>query len=945
MIGQAPTASAAAVALGLAVTMAGACARDRLPDTMAERLSWDGEPGELFLEAALPVLERRCASPACHGVPEGSDHSAVDNSWFALPLDDSGVVSGEEQVVAARASAAAFVDPWSPPAHSPLLRTVVPPALGGLPHTGGATFSTWDDPDLQALAAWVAAEEEGGRGVDPAELTELELRFAQDVLPVLAQRRCMTAACHGPSALLSTLRQRAGIDGLFSAADIRANYGNARKFIALDGPAAMSRLLLKALPLGRGGILHKGGNDGFFGGDDDPDVVAISGWIDAEREAVVGAAPPVVGVIYASGPSIPRGPFDVTQPWWGSDLFAVGLPDGPSDAPLAPDNLTAGLHGGRADIRDPAVDHDGRRVAFAMRRDEGDGMNIYELDMASEELRQITFDRADFKPGAPPPFNVSPTYAPDGHIWFVSTRSAELADGGRRANTDLWEVDPADPSSIRRRTWAPNLELEPAFLRYGGVGGEIAFTSTRRFGDRFNAPIFRFPPGLQTEYHVHFGTQRDGESLVGIQDTPFGVHVVAALPEDAVWGAGALAFIDRNFGPDITAQERIPLASMPRFAHTMTYGTPRADAEGVFPGGLFRDPFPLPDGRLLAAAAPGAMDPRQLGAAPDFGVRLLDVRPDPETGRLRVMGGQVVADAPGRSDLSPVAVVVRAREPMKGHAHEDWESPTGVLNMFDLGLFQGIVETLEPRAKQLRDDLAAVRILAARPRPATLDVDPTAAPTSDPVEILGELPLAQDTSFFIEIPANRAIRFQPVDEHGMAVGADHLRWVFANPGETLHHSTKREVYDHRCAGCHGGLGGDPSDAAVPAPDAITSASVSYSTHAGADPLRPMAPMPVGLAGPGRVVDYEASVAPLLDRSCAVAGCHAGGAPAGGLRLTEAPGAPWVGDRARNSPLVDRVRGDGACPPPGAPVPPLTDAEVRMLIEWVDTGAVTSAESP
>ena len=206
----------------------------------------------------------------------------------------------------------------------------------------------------------------------------------------------------------------------------------------------------------------------------------------------------------------------------------------------------------------------------------------------------------------------------------------------------------------------------------------------------------------------------------------------------------------------------------------------------------------------------------------------------------------------------------------------------------------------------------------------------------------------------------------------MAVGAQHERWIFANPGEELFHSTHIDVYASRCAGCHGALEARPGASLVPEPDAVTGASISHSTHEEAYALKPRAPVPVGLDGDHRPVDFVADVQPILDRACAVDGCHAGPTPAASLSLTgastthyndayesllavdEAGAQRYVDERrarAVSSPLVARLYGrqlesprppTGQCPPPDGPVPPLTDAEREAFVEWVDTGATFGA---
>jgi hypothetical protein len=114
----------------------------------------------------------------------------------------------------------------------------------------------------------------------------------------------------------------------------------------------------------------------------------------------------------------------------------------------------------------------------------------------------------------------------------------------------------------------------------------------------------------------------------------------------------------------------------------------------------------------------------------------------------------------------------------------------------------------------------------------------------------------------------------------------------------------------------------------------------------------------GLSGETDVVEvtFEADIAPILARSCASYGCHAGAPPAGGLDLgpaaydglvdvpsSQLPSMPRVtpGDRAASYlflKLSDTQRdagGSGTIMPPGLG---LSADEVERVGAWIDQGA-------
>jgi hypothetical protein len=144
--------------------------------------------------------------------------------------------------------------------------------------------------------------------------------------------------------------------------------------------------------------------------------------------------------------------------------------------------------------------------------------------------------------------------------------------------------------------------------------------------------------------------------------------------------------------------------------------------------------------------------------------------------------------------------------------------------------------------------------------------------------------------------------------------------------------------------------------------------VTLSTHQSANPRRPLPPE---LCASPEGFHFRRDLAPILVRSCALGGCHAGAAPAGGLALTPTPtayydaayealqafgdgsgaGKRYVNERdasARSSYLAEKLLGrelgaprqlDFPCPPPGSAAPPLSDGEVRAFLRWIDLGAI------
>lgn len=312
----------------------------------------------------------------------------------------------------------------------------------GLFHPGGEIFESSADPDFERLSRWVAldAAQSGRRAPAPSPA---ERFFGAQVLPILARRTCMASTCHTfnhssfvPDPGTSGADLTRPLGERFTPEQVSYNRATAKGLIQslvyLTGDVEQSRFLKKIIPLQAGGILHRGGNDQFLRGPDDPDYQTLVQWLTLERdEALAGlksGGQPIPresvgqlrGLVFVRGRLGPRRYLDVGQYLPGSDLYLLKLAPGqaPQDATFAPVNLTARFHVGReADIREPDIRYDGRAIVFAMRIGEGDHLNLYEIaltdsfDYQEGSLRRLTYG-PDSVNGLPVHFT-DPTYVAD----------------------------------------------------------------------------------------------------------------------------------------------------------------------------------------------------------------------------------------------------------------------------------------------------------------------------------------------------------------------------------------------------------------------------------------------------------------------------------------------------------------------------------------------------
>lgn len=936
-------------------------------------------PAEVFSSRIVPILEGRCLSSNCHGVLPGAEDRGESIDWdffFVRVRPDGRVIDGG----AAYANVKRRINSTERPEFSSLLRKPLARAAGGVPHAGGVQFGSGGDPAWRALRDWIATESSGGEGQAWSDLPPEVQRFGEQVLPHLAARQCMNAGCHGPFAPFTAFETPVIVGGVpaFSAQAVVRNHAAARMHLHLGGDPTLSRLVRKMLPLDQGGIAHRGGNDIFVAASagrpatDDAAVRAIIDWAAAERLKVLGGdAPRVEALVFVRGP---LGPATATRhdtfvP--GTDVFLLAPPE-PGGIRR---NLTAAAHaGGPADVRDPAVSHDARRVAFATRRSDADAHNIYELGIDGSGWKQLTFD-AGVLPGGGRTANVQPTYGPDGRVWFASTRAGHLADRYPGLDTEIWAVDSAS-GALERWTFDPAPELTPSFIGTGKSYGTLAFSVLRAVGGRRESAVFRGPIDHNRQFHgdpenhIHHGSSLRGGVVYGMRTTPDGRFTASLLGADNVWRAGQPVVFERQFGPEIPPGAD---ASVGGYRRALRVLDAAVAAGGPSAGGAYRHLVPLPDGRILASFAPGPLDLDDPGLAPDFGIAVLRLEEDRVAGGPRLVARSTLVDDRGVGEYDAEPVVRRPPEDDTAHAAA-WDrgrtAGSGAFAHRHVEVLEALFASLGAQgAKPLRSDLAFARLVEWMPTtPAEVGAAPLSAGVHGRSRILAEVPLLGG-SLLAEVPADRPFRLQFLNRDRMAVGAQHNRWIHVAPDERFPGGASPALYPSLCAGCHGSLSGLPSDARPDIPDVITAASVTPASHHDANPRRPRPPERVG--GAPVSVDFRRDVRPLLQRSCVE--CHGGAAPAGGLDLTPRPtasfdamyeallavGAGSVGGRryvdeagssAWTSHLVERVYGREMGAPkavtracPGEP--PLTDEERLTVARWIDLGAVYRGVAP
>jgi hypothetical protein len=536
----------------------------------------------------------------------------------------------------------------------------------------------------------------------------------------------------------------------------------------------------------------------------------------------------------------------------------------------APRVLTAGFHS----AADPDVSFDGKKVVFAARKQAGDPWCVWEMEADGTGPRKITCGPGGARQPIylPMMYTLTPTSTePWEQVAFVGTLPGETNEAGVGRHTALFACR-LDGTRERQITFNLSSDFDPVVL----PDGRMIFASWQR------RSLDRGPPGRV----ALFGVNIDGTDLMifagdegrRVKHMPAyaGDRIVVFVEGDTVGGDGSGS---------------LGTVSLRRNLHSYR---PLSGPDD----GRFLAPSAHPERGVLVSWRPSAEDGSygvyHLDHATGERVEIFD-DPDWHDVRARVLGPRAVPD--GRSSS------VRGNEPV------------GWFYGLDVGI-SDLDRSAWPAGLAKR-----VRLIEGLPRLAGDGKGPTGMA---PRRLLGEVDLASDGSFHVEVPADTPVELQLLDEDGLALRS--CAWIWTRWREA-----------RGCIGCH-------EDPERTPPNRLVEAVQRPAARLTLPPER------------RRFVDFVHDVRPIVERRCL--DCHGpGGAPP---RLDDARGYEALLDGhvdpggARTSPLVWHLLGrrtdrpwdelddpDGAGTPPPGPAEgtTLTRDEILTFVQWIDLGAL------
>jgi hypothetical protein len=431
-------------------------------------------------------------------------------------------------------------------------------------------------------------------------------------------------------------------------------------------------------------------------------------------------------------------------------------------------------------VRDPQVHYDGKKVLFSYRKGESPTYHLYEINSDGTGLRQLTGGPDD---------DIEPTYVPDGSIVFCSSRCRRFVNCWFTRVATLYRCD-GDGKNVRMLSSNNDHDNTPWVL----PDGRILYMRWE-YVDRSQVHFHHLwtvnPDG--TSQMVYFGNEFGGTSMLDAKPVPGGKKVVASfspghgMPEHM----GHVTLVDPDAGPDI-------LASAKRVSKK-----------------LYRDPYAFSEGCFLVADREGIHVLDGEGNAelvyrlsPGTGLECHEPRPLAPRPRERVI--------PDRTDLT---------------------RDTGTLIVADITSGRSMAGVRPGEIKKLL-------VLEQLPEPVHFSggMEPISiGGTFTLARVLGTVPVEDDGSAHMELPALRSLFLVALDENDLSVKRMQS-FVTLQPGERT-----------GCVGCH--------EQRSKTPHYRTDLKALKRPPARIEPIRDVPD----------VLDFPRDVQPILNKHCVA--CH------------------------------------------------------------------------
>ncbi len=435
---------------------------------------------------------------------------------------------------------------------------------------------------------------------------------------------------------------------------------------------------------------------------------------------------------------------------------------------------------------DPEVSYDGRRILFSMKENRQRRWHIYEMNSDGSNLTKMT----DQTSGD----DMDPTYLPNGQIMFTSTRPGIVDEYERRGSPLLHVADRGSDGrlvNLRRVSFNQSHDTNPMVHS----SGKVFYSRWEHLGDPNKFPMFVMNPDGSRPfvlYGNHSPQQSGSRVFLEPRELSDGGIICSVMERNSPFEGGAIAIIDISKSDDNLTF--ITPSTVP-FNNTNNPST-----------ALFKTPHPVIDKnapasrreKILVAMSPipvnGGMGEDQV----DYGLYVME-----KDGSSL----QLIYNDPAYNEYDPVPVMPRDKMPggvpqvipMDPNVANGLASGATTGMFFDGNVYDRATTDGQTRpsptfvnADGIQGQARYLRVLEAVPLPRDGNKrgGDIGATSFEKQRVVGYAPIRSDGSFSVEVPANRSLHMQVLDQHGMVL-VNQLTWVQVMPGE------KR-----LCTGCH-----------------------------------------------------------------------------------------------------------------------------------------------
>ena len=471
-------------------------------------------------------------------------------------------------------------------------------------------------------------------------------------------------------------------------------------------------------------------------------------------------------------------------------------------------------------FRDPDVHFDGKHIVFAWKKSKTeDDFHLYEMDMSSRKLKQIT-DGLGFA-------DIEPIYLPDENILFNSTRSGNSVDCWTVEVSNMFLCD-REGRYMRQVGFDQVHTSNPALLD----DGRVVYTRWE-YNDRgqvFVQPLCQMNPDGTGQTDYYGGNSFFPTTVTQVSRIPGSRKIMASIMGHHTPQHGKICIIDPEAGRD--ENEGVMLLA--------PYTKPEAariDAYGQF-GDQFQHPFPLSEQEFLVSYTPLGY---YVGHPMQFSIYWMTASGERE---LLLSDAEISCN-------QPMLLAPRTR-PFQRVNNVDYTKEEGVYymqNVYEGGGLEGVPAGTIKKLRVVEPIFRAASIGAAYGYDrggGGHAFSPVGVGNAswDVKRVLGTVDVEEDGSAFFVVPCSTPLYFQALDENNRVVQTMRS-WSTLQPGET-----------QSCVGCH------EHKNTVP----LSAHPVSLAMN---KEIQPIVPEGIG----DRNFSYRTEVQPIWDAHCI--SCHDG----------------------------------------------------------------------